>query len=135
MPYITIVAGAILCFIGLFGYFGLTAENPSVTALIPFFFGDVLVVCGIIARNPRLRMHVMHAAVLVGLVGFVLAFGRLFMKLNVIISDDPQIDRRPLRLTFSMGVVCLVYVVMCIGSFIAARRRRTNASQSTSTTP
>lgn len=132
MPYVTIAVGAILCFIGLFGYFGSAAENPSLTALIPLLFGAILAVCGIIARNPNLRKHVMHFAVTVGLVGFLMAFGRLFMKLNVIVSDDPTVDRFPIRIVFAMGVVCLLFVVLCIGSFIAARRRRNKAPETAS---
>jgi hypothetical protein len=124
MPIITIAAGAILCVLGLFGYFGSASENPSLTALIPFFFGDVLVVCGIIARNPRLRMHVMHAAVLVGLVGFLAAGGRVAMKWSTLFSDDPNLDPRAVRMAFLMALVSLIYVIVCIASFIAARRRR-----------
>jgi hypothetical protein len=134
MPYVTIVFGIILCFLGLHGYFGSPSENPSLTALIPFFFGDVLVVCGIIARNPRLRMHVMHFAVTVGLVGFLLAGGRAVMKLNEIASDDPTIHRAP-RIIALMAIVCLVFVGLCVGSFISARRRRVQASTNTTSTP
>ena len=46
----------------------------------------MLIVCGIIARNPKLRMHVMHAAVAVGLIGFLLAGGRAAMNLGKIVS-------------------------------------------------
>ena len=63
MPYVTIAFGAILIALGLHGYFDSPDPEPSLTALIPVPFGAVLAVCGIIARNPKLRMHVMHAAV------------------------------------------------------------------------
>jgi hypothetical protein len=123
VPYVTIVVGAVLCFIGLFGYFFSNSENPSLTALIPSLFGAVLAVCGIIARNPLLRMHVMHVAVLTGLVGLVMAAARLSMKWGNLFSDDLSLARPP-RMAFLMALVCLIYVVLCIRSFIVARRHR-----------
>jgi hypothetical protein len=125
MAYTTIGFGAILSLLGLFGYFKAEADHRSLTALIPLVFGVALVVCGaIVLARPNLRMHVMHVAVLLGLVGFLAAFGRLFSKLNVIVSDDPTIDRFPIRMVAAMAVTCLAYTGICIYSFIAARRRR-----------
>ena len=130
MPNITIGFGAVLCAIGLFGYFGSASENPSMTALIPFFFGVVLIVCGVLARMDRFRMHAMHAAVLVSLVGFLAAAGRGVPKLGMLVSDIPDIEKRPVRLVLLMALVCLIHVVLCVGSFIAARRRRAQSSGS-----
>jgi hypothetical protein len=124
MPNLTIVFGAILTGLGLFGYFGSNAAEPSVTALIPAFVGVPLALCGFVARQEKLRMHAMHAAVLLGLIGAVAAGGRGMMKLGTLISDDPTIDKRPVRLVFLMAALCLVYVVLCVWSFIQARRRR-----------
>jgi hypothetical protein len=45
------------------------------------------------------------------------------MKLGLAASDDLTISR-PVRLTLLMSIVCLVYVILCVRSFIAARRRR-----------
>lgn len=123
MPYTSIVFGMILIVLGLYGYFESPKEEPSLTTLIPVPFGAVLAVCGIIARNPKLRMHVMHAAAAVGLLGFLLAGGRAAMTLGNVISDDASVHRGP-RLVALMALVCLVYVGACVWSFISARRRR-----------
>jgi hypothetical protein len=127
MHHITVATGVLLIAIGLFGYFGSASENPSPTALIPAGFGLVLVVLGIVAHRAAARMHAMHAAAAVGLIGFVLAAWRGVPKLGHAASDDLTIAR-PARLILLMSLVCLVYVILCIGSFVAARRRRTQSS-------
>jgi len=127
MHHVTIGVGVILSAIGLFGYFGSTNASPSPTALIPTAFGVVLIVLGIVAHRAAARMHAMHAAVMVGLIGFLLAGGRGFMKLGNAASDDISIAR-PARMVILMALVCLVYVGLCVWSFIAARRRRAQSS-------
>ena len=127
MHHITVLFGAILTGIGLFGYFWSASANPSPTALIPAGFGVALIVLGIVAHRASARMHAMHAAAAVGLIGFLLAGGRGFMKLGNAASDDLSISR-PVRLVLLMAIVCLVYVGLCVGSFISARRRRTGTT-------
>ena len=124
MPIVTIVVGAILTAIGLFGYFGSASDNPSVTALIPAFLGGVLIVCGLVAFKPNLRMQAMHAAVLLALLGAVAALVRAIPKFGFLASDDPTF-RRPVAMMFLMAITCMIYVGLCVRSFIAARRRRT----------
>ena len=68
MSSISIIFGLLLNIVGLTGFFGTGATHP--TALIPCVLGILLILCGIIARNQKLHMHAMHAAVLVGLIGF-----------------------------------------------------------------
>jgi hypothetical protein len=127
MHHVTVLFGIILSAIGLFGYFWSAAEHPSPTALIPTGFGVVLIVLGILAHRASARMHAMHAAAAVALIGFLLAGGRGFMKLGSAASDDLTISR-PVRLVLLMAIVCLVYVGLCVVSFISARRRRTQAT-------
>ena len=127
MPIVTIIFGALLTAFGLHLYIDSVTPDPSVTALIPAFFGVPLILCGLLARRDPWRMHAMHVAVMLGLVGALAAFGRLMMKLPTLlpslISDDP-IVHRPVRAMFVMGLVCTIYVVLCVRSFIQARRRR-----------
>ena len=122
MHHTTVVVGVILCAIGLFGYFGSASDNPSPTALIPAGFGVVMIVLGIVAHRESARKHAMHAAATLALIGFLLAGGRGFMKLGLAASDDLTISR-PVRLVILMALVCLIYLVLCVRSFIAARRR------------
>ena len=127
MPGITIGFGAVLCAIGLWGYFGAEPDKQSLTAFIPAGFGAALILCGLLAM--KWRQHAMHAAAAIGLLGFLAAAGRGIPNLGSAISDDPTIHRAP-RLVLLMALVCLVFVGTCVGSFIAARRRRTAAGAS-----
>ena len=122
MPAITLAFGAVLMALGLWGYLGADPAKQSMTALIPAFFGIGLIVCGLLAF--KWLKHAMHAAATIGLVGFLAAAGRGLPKLGNAISDDPEIHRAP-RMVLLMGVICLAFVITCIGSFIAARKRRT----------
>ena len=127
MPNLTIFFGAVLTAFGLHLYFNSASPDPSVTALLPAFVGAPLIVCGLIARQEKWRMQAMHVAVLLGLVGAVAAVGRMAMKFSTLlpslISDDPTIHR-PARGVFLMALTCIVYVALCVRSFIQARRRR-----------
>ncbi len=129
MHHVTTFVGVVLTAIGLFGYFGSAQEAPSPTALIPAAFGALLIVAGIVAHRPAVRMHAMHAAAAIGLIGFLLAAGRIVMKGNVsgLFSDDVTV-RRPVAMITLMALVCFIYVLLCVGSFVAARRRRARSA-------
>ncbi len=75
MPSTTRLFGLILIVLGVASY--VLTGRTSVTALIPAFFGAVLVVCALVARaSESARKHAMHAAVAVGLIGALAALGR-----------------------------------------------------------
>ena len=94
-------------------------DRTSITALIPAFFGAVLVVCALIARNEALRKHAMHAAVAVGLIGAIAALAR---GIPAALGGDAA---RPAVLSqLAMGVLLVVYVALGVRSFIAARKAR-----------
>lgn len=124
MPLVTIGFGMVLTALGLFAYLGSATANPSVTALIPTFIGGPLVLCGLVAQEARRRMHAMHVAVMLGLIGAIAALGRGLSKISVLTSDEPGVDKRPIAFVLLTGAVCAVYVVLCVRSFILARRRR-----------
>ena len=118
MPGISIFVGILLIVIGIAGYgYGINVGNASVTALIPAFFGLVMVACGAIAQaSESLRKHLMHVAVVVALIGFILTAGRLAMKIADITVSPAVLSQA------SMALVCLVFVILAIRSFAAARR-------------
>jgi len=119
MAKMTIGLGFVLIALGIGSYFG--TGRASVTALIPAFFGLPLVLLGVAALNDRLRKHAMHAAVVVGLLGFVGA-ARGFSEVPAILRGD-QIERPvAVAVQVAMSLVCLVFVVLCVLSFIKARR-------------
>jgi hypothetical protein len=95
--------------------------NPSPTALFPAAFGIALIILGMVARrssSERTRMHVMHAAATVGLLGIITPLVRLGMRIN--------------EFAWSMattGLVVLaglnvVFMILCVKSFIDVRRAR-----------
>ncbi len=104
--------------IGGVGYVhGVNAGAASVTALIPAFFGIVLALCGLLALiREGLRKHLMHVAVIVALLGFILTAGRLLMRVSELTASPAVISQA------AMAVVCLVFVVLSIRSFSLARR-------------
>jgi len=120
MPSTSIVSGILLMIIGVTGYvFSVVNNNHAPTALIPAAFGAVLALLGVFAKlKEPLRKHLMHAAVLIGLIGFLISAGRLASQINKL-----QISLAVLSLT-AMALICLVFVILCIKSFVDARKNR-----------
>ena len=120
MPSTSITCGVVLILIGLIGYvYGLIQGGASLTALIPAAFGLLLVILGFAARaNENLRKHMMHAAVLVALIGFIVPAGRIISRLG-----DLQLSLAVLS-QIAMALVCLLFVILGIKSFADARRNR-----------
>lgn len=69
MAATTRLVGLILAILGIVSYVG--TGRTSITALIPSFLGVVFLVMAYIARNESARKHVMHAAMVVALLGIV----------------------------------------------------------------
>ena len=119
MPTLAIVFGLILDALGLGAYF--FSEAKSVTALIPAFFGTTILLCGIIgAKFHKARMHVMHVAALVGLLGTLGGLGMGLPKVGALLAGTAE---RPMAVTMQivMGVVSLVFLALCVKSFVDAR--------------
>jgi len=69
VPQIAILNGAVLSIWGVISYFIQNADPPSVTALIPTFFGIPMLLLGVLSRsNPANRHHYMHACMVFALV-------------------------------------------------------------------
>jgi hypothetical protein len=118
MTSTSIICGALLILIGLIGYgYGMSAGAASPTALIPAAFGILIAILGgIAAAKPDLRKHLMHVAVLLGLIGFIIPTIRLLMKIGQLTMSAAFVSQ------FAMALVCLVFVILAVRSFIAARR-------------
>lgn len=118
MPTTAIWFGRLLILLGIIGYgYGYTSGSASLTSLIPAGFGLILMVLGhISAAKESLRKHLMHVAVLVGLLGFLIPAGRILSKIS-----DFSLTFASMML-ISMAVICLAFVVLCVKSFIDARR-------------
>ena len=118
MPATAIWFGRILVLIGIIGYaWGLYNGAASLTAMIPAAFGIVLMILGHIAvAKASLRKHLMHVAVIIGLIGFLVPAGRLLSKISTLTPSAAFASQ------LAMALVCLVFVILCVRSFIAARR-------------
>jgi hypothetical protein len=92
-----------------------------VTALIPAFFGLPLLLLGLVALNERLRKHAIHIAVIVGLLGCA-GTARGLMKLPVLLTGGEIARPTAVAIQAAMAIVCLIYVLMCVRSFVKARR-------------
>ena len=117
----TILFGVLLIATGLAGYFGTGAVQK--TALIPSGFGVVLLVCGLLASNENRRMLAMHIAVLFGLLG---AIGVIPTLLKTLLKEDRSLAALVAK-TVTL-VLCVVFVGLCVRSFIAARKAREAAA-------
>jgi len=123
MPTLALLVGAALVAVGLGTWVGTGAQAP--TALIPAALGVLIAAAGVLARNPRLRMHAMHAGALVALLG-VLACIPGILRIPALLGGTAE---RPVAvvaqtLTF---LICLAFVVSAVRSFIEARRSRASA--------
>lgn len=110
------VFGGLMVVLGAVAY--VATNFASMTALIPSFFGLGLIVLGLVARQgDRARMHAMHGAALLGLLGLV---GGIVMLLRI----DPA--QRPEAFWENVGFAGLsaVFLALCVKSFIDARRAR-----------
>jgi hypothetical protein len=102
---------------GTFGSYGAVSK----TALIPAYIGGVLVLCGLITlAMPSLRKHAMHLAALCGLVGFAGGF-------MPIVRSDFDFAKASAVSGVLMSGLSLLFVILCVRSFIAARKARTAA--------
>lgn len=122
MAWPTIISGVLLIAVGVTGYAASELEKAPVTALIPAAFGAILVVCGALAFNEKLRKHVMHLAAMIGLVGVIGGFMPLVRQM----ANSGGFN--PLTLSAITGeltiIISAVFVGLCVNSFIQARKAR-----------
>ncbi len=123
MPRIAIVFGSLLVLVGVGFYIGTGAA--SVTALIPAFIGLPLALLGGLATRENLRRHAMHGAAALGLLGF-LGSARGLVQLPALLAGEPLARPAAVAGQSLTAVLCLVFVILCVRSFVAARRKRSS---------
>jgi hypothetical protein len=120
----TIVIGILLVLLGIVGYAGvLGGGSGHMTALIPAFFGIVLAALGAIALKPNLRKHAMHAAAMLGVLGLAGTVPGVIKMIKWLGGTTPERSGAVIAQTI-MAAICVVFVMLCVQSFIAARRAR-----------
>jgi hypothetical protein len=123
MAKLTVLFGIILIVLGFWGFFATGSIHP--TALIPTYFGLVLGWSGILAhtKDAKRRMLWMHIAVTAGLLGFLGAGVMAVIEVNKA-HGGPLAHPEAVESQTAMAAICLVFVALCVRSFIAARRDR-----------
>ena len=122
MPKITIIFSLLYIAVGL-GAFFLTGAVHK-TALIPAYLGAGLLLLGLFGRKENLRKHLMHAALLVGLLA-LLGTARSLLKLPSAFDGTAE---RPFAIYAQAvtAVLSMTYLAFGVRSFIQARRSRSS---------
>ena len=123
MAKVTLVFAALFIVLGLIGFIG--TGSVHYTALIPAALGLLLGVFGALSFSPDAgrRKLFMHINVTLGLLGFLGTFMGLIqwfqMLAGATLKNPPATESKAV-----MALLCLVYVALCVRSFIAARKAR-----------
>jgi hypothetical protein len=124
---ITIGFGVILILLSAGGVAAsmLLSQPLSLTAGIPAALGLVLAVLGFVAlRSDKARMHALHAAVIVSLLGVVVAC----VRLGMVLSTGQIANLVAFISVVLLALICAAHVGLCVKSFIDARRLRKQAA-------
>ena len=119
MAKTAITVGLLLMLLGIGSYIG--SGRSSFTALIPSFIGLPIFALGLVALNEMRRKHAMHGAILFGLLGFLGSL-RFASKWPALLSGQSNESSTAPLAGLAMAIICLVFIVSCVKSFIAARR-------------
>jgi uncharacterized membrane protein len=121
---LTLVFAVLLVALGLAGYIGTGSIHP--TALIPAWIGLVLGLGGFLAISPNegRRKLFMHINVTVALLGFIGSAAEAVRGYVHATGAGMAPDKIALASKVTLAGLLLIYVVLCVRSFIAARRLR-----------
>ncbi|PCC53802.1 hypothetical protein [Brevibacterium aurantiacum] len=121
MPRTTIGLGVVLIAVGVIAY--VATAFASWTALIPAILGAVLLICGLSAlKKQKLGIHIALVVAILGIFGTAMNV----MQIGALIAGEAE---RPAAVITSIitFVLLIIYVVMGVRSFIAARRWKNSA--------
>lgn len=121
MPRVTIGLGIVLIAVGVIAY--VATGFASWTALIPAILGAVILVCGLIGlKKQKLGIHIALVVAILGILGTSMNV----VQVGALIAGEAE---RPAAVVTSIitFVLLIVYVVMGVRSFIAARRWKNSA--------
>ena len=123
MAKLTIGLGVLLILIAIAGFIATGSNHP--TALIPAAAGLLFCIFGALASSPepKKRMLWMHIAVTLALLLFL---GSIKADIDVFRLAHGAFFEHPVTIEekAAMSLVCLLFVLLCVRSFIAARRTR-----------
>jgi len=123
MPRLTIALGVLLIFVAVAGFVATGSSHP--TALIPGAIGLLFCIFGAVGSSPdpKRRMLWMHIAVTVALLMFL---GTIKSDIDVFRLSNGSTFPHPIAIEekAAMSLLCLIYVLLAVRSFINARRTR-----------
>lgn len=123
MAKLTLGLGVLLILVAIAGFVATGSSHP--TALIPGGIGVLFCIFGALANSPdgKKRMLWMHIAVTVALLCFL---GTIKADLDVFRLAHGMAFAHPVAIEekAAMSLLCLLFVLLCVRSFIAARRTR-----------
>jgi hypothetical protein len=123
MAKVTVVFAILFIALGLVGFIATGSVHP--TALIPTWLGLLLGLFGTLSFSPdagrrKLFMHINVTLGLLGFLGTIMGLIQWFQMLSgAVVKNPPATESKAV-----MAILCLVYVLLCVRSFIAARRAR-----------
>jgi uncharacterized membrane protein len=119
---LTLVLAVLLVALGLIGYVGTGSMHP--TALIPAWIGLALGIFGFLAisRNEGRRKLFMHINVTIALLGFLGSAAEAVRGYVHAKSAGVEPDQIALASKITLAGLLLFYIILCVRSFIAARR-------------
>jgi len=122
MAKVTLVFAVLLAALGVVSYVSTGSAHP--TALIPLWFGLALALFGFLAISPdeKRRKLFMHINVTIALLGFLGAGGRAAFAFIHANSVGKSPDAAAVGSQLAMAGLTLIYVILCVRSFINARR-------------
>lgn len=120
MTNTTIVLGIILIILGLVSFLGTGMQ--SVTALIPTFFGLLILALGFLARKESARKMAMHIAIVLGLLGLIGTFPGLIKLFPLLTGAEVARPAAVISQTI-MALLLIYYLVTGIKTFIDARKK------------
>jgi hypothetical protein len=122
MAKLTIWFGVLIAAISV--GFWLAMGRTEMAALHPAGIGVLLVVCGLLANtdDTKKRMLWMHIAVTLGLISFLTTGIRAVISLAT--GTAMSVNPGGFEERVAIALVSLLYVALCVRSFIAARRAR-----------
>jgi len=134
MAIISIIFGLLLLGLGASGYeLKPLLADPAIkdAAIYPIIVGAALVLFGILARSKseKLRKIFAHVNASFGVIGFLLSAVLALNGYGSARSEGVDVDNLLLYYRLAMTVILLVYINLCIHSFLNARAARKAAEE------
>ncbi|MFG0263124.1 MAG: hypothetical protein ACF788_12100 [Novipirellula sp. JB048] len=124
MARIAILFGLLLCTVTLAALIVSMQKMPA--QFCPMMLGIPMLFCGVVGLNPHRRRLAMHVAAAIALLGALTGGGNTLFAL-VRSLRGIEVNSLGIRVLVVMTVLCVVFLLFSLVSFIQTRRRRMSA--------